>query len=71
VNVGVSLLRVPRCVRVLMWVNLWRGMLLWNNFVISSVDSPWQVAVAKMDALPVQPTIDCERLTPGVCMLDN
>jgi hypothetical protein len=29
------------------------------------------VAVAKMDALPVQPTIDCERLTPGVCMLDN
>jgi hypothetical protein len=24
-----------------------------------------------MDALPVRPTIDHERLTPGVCMLDN
>jgi hypothetical protein len=24
-------LRVPRCVRVLMWGNLWRGMLLWSN----------------------------------------
>jgi hypothetical protein len=27
--------------------------------------------VAKMDALPAWPTIDYERLTPGVCMLDN
>jgi hypothetical protein len=24
-----------------------------------------------MDALPIQPTIDCERITLGVCMLDN
>jgi hypothetical protein len=39
--------------------------------VISGVDSPWQAAVAKMDALPARPTIECERLTPGVCMLDN
>jgi hypothetical protein len=39
--------------------------------MISSVDSPWQVAVAKMDALPTQPAIDHERLTPSVCMLDN
>ncbi len=27
--------------------------------------------MAKMDALPVRPAIDRERLTPGVCMLDN
>ncbi len=39
--------------------------------VISCVDSPWQATVAKMDALPTQPTIDRERLTPNVCMLDN
>jgi hypothetical protein len=39
--------------------------------VISSVDSPWQATAAKMDALPTQPTIDLERLTLGVCMLDN
>jgi hypothetical protein len=39
--------------------------------VISSVDSPWQVAAAKMATLPVWPTIDRERLTPCVCMLDN
>ncbi len=39
--------------------------------MISCVDSPWQVAVAKMDVLPVRPTIDRERLTPGVCMLEN
>jgi len=39
--------------------------------VISSVDSPWQATMAKMDTLLVQPTIDCERLTPHVCMLDN
>jgi hypothetical protein len=39
--------------------------------VISGVDSPWQAAVAKMDALPTRPTIDRERLTLGVCMLDN
>jgi hypothetical protein len=30
VNVGVLLLRVSRCVRVLMWGNLWRGMLCSN-----------------------------------------
>jgi hypothetical protein len=39
--------------------------------VISGVDSPWQVVTAKMDALPARPAIDRERLTPGVCMLDN
>jgi len=39
--------------------------------VVSGVDSPWQVATAKMDALPARPTIDHERLTPGVCMFDN
>jgi hypothetical protein len=39
--------------------------------VISSVDSPWQAATAKMDALLARPAIDRERLTPGVCMLDN
>ncbi len=39
--------------------------------VISSVDNPWQAATAKMDALPVRPTINREKLTPGVCMLDN
>ncbi len=43
-----------------------------EQFVISSVDSPWHVATtAKMDILPAQPAIDHERLTPGVCMLDN
>jgi hypothetical protein len=39
--------------------------------VVSGVDSPWQAAAAKVDALPARPAIDCERLTPGVCMLDN
>jgi hypothetical protein len=39
--------------------------------MISGVDSPWQAVVAKMDTLPSRPTIDRERLTPGVCMLDN
>jgi hypothetical protein len=39
--------------------------------LISGVDSPWQVTVAKMDALLAWPTIDRERFTPGVCMLDN
>jgi hypothetical protein len=39
--------------------------------VILGVDSPWQVAVTKMDALLTRPTIDRERFTSGVCMLDN
>jgi len=39
--------------------------------VVSGVDSPWQVTTAKMDALLARPAIDRERLTPGVCMLDN
>jgi hypothetical protein len=39
--------------------------------VISSVDNPWQAATAKMDTLPARPAINRERLTPGVCMLDN
>jgi hypothetical protein len=47
------------------------GDVVVEQLVISSVDSPWQVAVAKMDALPIRLAIDHERLTPGVCMLDN
>jgi hypothetical protein len=39
--------------------------------VILGVDNPWHAMIAKMDALPVRPAIDHERLTPGVCMLDN
>jgi hypothetical protein len=39
--------------------------------MISGVDSPWQAASAKMDALLARPTIDHDRLTLGVCMLDN
>ncbi len=39
--------------------------------MISSVDSPWQAATAKMDALPARLAIDRERFTPSVCMLDN
>jgi len=39
--------------------------------MVSSVDSPWQMAAAKMDALPTRPAIDRERLTHGVCMLNN
>jgi hypothetical protein len=39
--------------------------------VISSVDSPWQAAMPKMDALPTRLAIDRERLTLGACMLDN
>jgi len=47
------------------------GDVVMEQPVISSVDSPWQVAMAKMDTLPARPTIDRERLTLGVCMLDN
>ncbi len=39
--------------------------------MILSVDSLWQAMVAKIDTLLVRPTIDRERLTLGVCMLDN
>jgi hypothetical protein len=39
--------------------------------MVSSVDSPWQAATTKMDALPARPVVDREKLTPGVCMLDN
>ncbi len=39
--------------------------------MILSVDSPWQVVATKMDTLLARPAIDRERLTPGVCMLDN
>ncbi|CAM6073100.1 unnamed protein product [Sphagnum tenellum] len=39
--------------------------------VVSGVDSPWQAAAPKMDALLARLAIDRERLTPGVCMLDN
>ncbi len=39
--------------------------------MLSSVDSVWQAATAKMDALLVRLAIDRERLTPSVCMLDN
>ncbi len=47
------------------------GDVVVEQLVILGVDSPWQVATAKMDALPIRPTIDRERLTLGVCMLDN
>ncbi len=47
------------------------GDVAMEQLVISSVDSPWQAAAAKMDALPARPTINRERLTPRVCMLDN
>jgi hypothetical protein len=47
------------------------GDVVVEQFVISGVDNPWQATTAKMDALPIRPAIDCERLTPGVCMLDN
>ncbi len=39
--------------------------------MILGVDSPWQATTAKMDALLTRPAIDHEKLTPGVCMLDN
>ncbi len=39
--------------------------------MISSVDSPRQAAAPKMDTLLTRPTIDHERFTFGVCMLDN
>jgi hypothetical protein len=39
--------------------------------VILGVNSLWQATAAKMDALPIWPAIDYERLTLGVCMLDN
>jgi hypothetical protein len=47
------------------------GDVVVEQLVILGVDSPWQAATVKMDALPARPTIDRERLTPGVCMLDN
>ncbi len=39
--------------------------------VISSVNSPWHAAAANLDTLLARPTIDREKLTLGVCMLDN
>ena len=39
--------------------------------VAGSANATWQAAAARMDALPARPAIDRERLTPGVCMLDN
>ncbi len=47
------------------------GDVVVEQLVVSGVDNPWQAATAKMDALPAQPAIDRERLTPNVCMLDN
>jgi hypothetical protein len=47
------------------------GDVVVEQLVISGVDSPWQVATTKMDTLPARPTIDRERLTFGVSMLDN
>jgi hypothetical protein len=47
------------------------GDVVVEQLVILGVDSPWQAATTKMDALPTRPAIDHERLTPGVCMLDN
>ncbi len=42
-----------------------------EQLVILSVDNPWQVVTTKMDTLLTWLAIDPERLTPGVCMLDN
>jgi hypothetical protein len=39
--------------------------------MILGLDSPWHAVVAKMDTLLAWPTIDRERLTPSVCLLDN
>jgi len=47
------------------------GDVVVEQLVISSVDSPWQAMATKMDTLPIRPTINRERFTPGVCMLDN
>jgi hypothetical protein len=47
------------------------GDVVMEQPVISNVDSLWHVMTAKMDALPIRPAIDRERLTLGVCMLDN
>jgi hypothetical protein len=47
------------------------GDVIMEQPVISGVDSPWQVATAKMDALPVRLAIDHEKFTPNVGMLDN
>ncbi|KAH8975228.1 hypothetical protein BDL97_01G144200 [Sphagnum fallax] len=52
-------------------VNLTLGDVVVEQPVVSGVDSLWQAAAAKMDALPTRPAIDRERLTPSVCMLDN
>jgi hypothetical protein len=43
------------------------GDVVVEQFMISGVDSPWQVAMAKMDTLPARPTIDHEKLASGVC----
>jgi hypothetical protein len=42
-----------------------------EQLVISNVYSPWQAAAVKMDGLLAWLAIDREKLTPGVCMLDN
>jgi hypothetical protein len=47
------------------------GDVVMEQPMISCVDSPSQAAMAKMDALPTRLAIDHERLTHGVCMLDN
>jgi hypothetical protein len=47
------------------------GDVVVEQFVISGVDSLGEATTTKMDALPARPTIDHERLTFGVCMLDN
>jgi hypothetical protein len=47
------------------------GEVVVEQLVISGVDSPWQMMAHKMDALLAQPAIDRERLTLGVCMLEN
>jgi hypothetical protein len=50
---------------------LMAGDVVMEQPMISYVDSPWQAATAKMDALLARPFIDRKRLTHGVCMLDN
>lgn len=43
-----------------------------QSFTITlSDESTWQAALARMESLPARPAIDCERIVPRVCMMDN
>ncbi len=55
-------------------VDVWKPMardVAMEQLVLSGVDSAWQATATMMDASIARPSIDRERLTPGVCMLDN